>query len=107
MRSKIAGCENSALNISGLEFNFYKYYTPQNQIEESFTQKSSFRHTVSKYKGVFVAYLPDGAKIFALKFKPGEDEFPFISFIDNCLYKDGYVFLGADIKKQAFFTPVF
>lgn len=107
MRSKIAGCENSVLNIFGLEFNFHKYYTPQNQLEESFTSLCAFRHTIEKYKGIFVAYLPDGAKILALNFKPGEDEFPFVSLTDFCTYKDGYIFLGLDTKKQVFFTPVF
>lgn len=107
MRSKIAGADNSALKLYGLEFNFHKYYTPQNQLEESFTSLCAFRHIIEKYKGIFVAYLPDGAKIFALKFKSGEDEFPFVSLIDYCTFSDGYVFLGSDAKKQAFFSPVF
>ena len=107
MRNKIVGVQDSALDFFGLKFNYHKYYTPQNSLEESLTSTSAFRHTVAKHKGIFVASLPDGAEIFAVKFKIGEDEFPFVSFISNCLYKDGYVFLGLDIKKQVFFTPVF
>lgn len=106
MRNKIAGIDIPTLNISGLDFTFHKYYSPQSHMEEAFTSLAGFRHTCAKHKGMFVATLSDGAKIFAVKFFACQDEFPFISLADYCIYKNGYVFLGADIKKQAFFMPV-
>ena len=107
MRNKIAGSMNSIPDFFELNFSFCKYYTPQNPLEEKFTSHSAFRNTVAKNQGVFVALLPDSSKIFAVKFKPGEDEFAFSAFASVCTYQDNYVLLGVDIKKQAFFTPVF
>ncbi len=107
MRNKIAGINTPNFNMEGLEFQFHKYYSPQNFMEENFTSLNGFRHTCAKHKGLFSATLPDGAKIFAVKFTPCEDEFPFVSLADYCTYKDGYILIGADIKKQAYFLPVF
>lgn len=106
MRSKIAGRSESVLHIDNTEFIHHKYYSPENKLEESFTSQACFRHSIAENKGVFVATIDRYTKIFAIKFTPGKSEFPFISHINNCLYKNGYIFLGTDTKEQAFFMPV-
>lgn len=106
MRNKIAGSKENILNIGNIEFIYHKYYSPQNNIEELITSQSCFTHTLAQNKGFYVAYIDASTKIFAIKFIPAVNEFPFISQINNCAYINGFVLLGTDIKKQAFFMPV-
>lgn len=106
MRNKIAGSVETEINISGIKFSYHKYYSPENKLEEAFASQSCFRHTVAENKGLFAATVDRTSKIFAVKFVPAINEFPFLLHINNTLYKDGYVFLGTDTKKQAYFKPV-
>ena len=106
MRNKIAGSKENILNIGDTEFIYHKYYSPQNHIEELITSQSCFMHTLAHNKGFYVTEEDTHTKIFAIKFIPGLNEFPFIAQINNCIYIDGFILLGIDIKKQAFFMPV-
>ena len=106
MRNKIAGSVEREMNIAGIKFSYHKYYSPENKLEESFMSQGGFKHTVAENKGLFVAFLDNSSKIFAVKFAPGINEFPFLSQISNTIYKNGYVFLGTDTKEQAYFKPV-
>ena len=106
MRSKIAGIKESQFLMENTEFVYHKYYSPENMLEENFASQGCFKRTVAESKGLFVAVLDDKSKIFAVKFNPGINEFPFLAQINNTVYKDGYIFLGTDTKKQAYFKPV-
>ena len=107
MRNKIAGNSFPTFKTAGITFTYHKYYSPQNDLENVVCSCASFKRTIAKHKGFFT-YQPDGSTIiFAVKFIPGLDEFPFIEHINNTLYKDGHLMLGIDTKKQAFFMPVF
>lgn len=107
MRNKIAGSKESTLNIGNIQFIYHKYYSPQNTTEEIITSQSCFMHTLAQNKGFYVAEPDKNTKIFAIEFIPAVNEFPFIAQINNCAYTDKYILLGIDIKKQAFFKPVF
>ena len=106
MRNKIAGNSAPSMKISGFEFTYHKYYSPQNRLEDSFCSCGCFKRTIAEHKGLFTCKPDCNTTLFAIKFVPGLNEFPFIEQIDNTLYKDSYILLGVDTKKQAYFMPV-
>ena len=106
MRNKIAGNSFPTFELSGLIFTYHKYYSPQNNLENAVCSCASFRRTTAEHKGFFTCQPDRNTIIFAVKFIPGLNEIPFIEQINNTIYQDGYLLLGIDTKKQAYFMPV-
>ncbi len=106
MRNKIAGNIELKKNICNLDFVYHKYYAPQNKMERDLFSELCFKHTIAEQKGLYKANINEHISIFAVKFISGINEFPFLSQINNAVYKEGCILLGIDTKEQAYFMPV-
>ena len=107
VRNKIAGENILQINIKGVSFNRIKYYTPSGIMEKNLLDNNAFKLLAEKYKGIYVSQPDKNTKIFAVKFKFGEDEIPFMYSIDNVTFEDGFIIIGLDKECMEYFMPVF
>ena len=52
-------------------------------------------------------YSLDGARIYAVKSKIGQDEHPLLHFVEAARYIDFAWVVGIDTEKNRYFTPIF
>lgn len=107
MRNKIACPENSTITISGIDgiFTLIKHYIPETAKERYLCENSAFIQQLTQKEGIYI-YENKSIKIFAFRFTPGRDPFPFINEIDNVYYTSEYLVLCFDKEKDAFFKYI-
>lgn len=106
MRNIIANRTNIKILDLPYEFTHIKYYTPETKAEIRLMENIAFKESTKKNKGIYKTALNDSSKIFALKFSPGKEMFPYIYAIDSVIYKDGLLIVGLDEEKRSFFRII-